>query len=108
MEVSGLSDFFVEDGKQLLRIDRFSEDGIHGQGFSMFHFFTEDSNCLLGIAALIQVCFCWRYFVDGKTTPRAQSVFKLIATCGTLTTFFVVLFYLMVLIKDREGEQSNL
>lgn len=69
--------------------------GNHGQGFSMFHFFTEDSNCLLGISALLQICFCWRYFVDGKTTPRAQSVFKLIATCGTLTTFFVVLFYLM-------------
>jgi hypothetical protein len=43
VEVSGFGDFFVEDGKQLLRIDRFCEDGIRagfkgGLGLRLINF----------------------------------------------------------------------
>jgi hypothetical protein len=67
--------------------------GEGGQGAMMFHFFTEDSNLLLGISSLLYLIFVSRS-LKGKAMPNWVKVFRLVAVTAVTTTFLVVLLFL--------------
>jgi hypothetical protein len=69
----------------------------------MFRFFTEDSNAILGISSLLMAIFQIRHLRNGKAIPKGIVRFHFIGTAGVLTTFFVVLFFLLPVTAIQYG-----
>ena len=84
-----------------------------GNKWTVFRYFTVDSNVLMGIAALIMAIQQW-LVIRGKKTeiPTWIYVFKMTATAGVTLTILVTVFYLTPFIYASLGlfalyENSN-
>lgn len=71
--------------------------------FSMFRYYTEDSNLFLLVAAALWLFFEGRYLRDGVAIPDWVRVVKYAATCTTTVTLMVVLTVLAPMEHDYGG-----
>ena len=71
--------------------------------FSMFRYYTEDSNLLLLITTALWLFFEGRYLRDGVAIPDWARVAKYAATCTTTVTLMVVLTVLAPMEHDYAG-----
>lgn len=71
--------------------------------FSMFRYYTVDSNILLLIISVLWIFFEARYMRDGVVIPAWARVAKYAATCTTTVTLLVVLTVLAPIEHDFGG-----
>ena len=71
--------------------------------FSMFRYYTEDSNIFLLVATALWLFFEGRYLRDGVAIPDWVRVVKYAATCTTTVTLMVVLTVLAPMEHDYAG-----
>ena len=86
--------FYYEDGS----------GNMLAHGTECFRFFTIDSNILMAIASAIYLYFnIVRMTGKEIVTPTWLKVFKFVATCAIMVTFFVVLIFLIPVAAITEG-----
>lgn len=79
-------------------------DGFLKTDFSMFKFFTTDSNILMGLVSLILIPFDILSIKDNKEkTPTFVTVLNLVSTTSVALTFLTVVCFLAPLEIGKEG-----
>ena len=77
------------------------EPVLESTGFSIFRFFTVDSNLFMAIVAGIFAYYEYKLLIGTiKKIPRFVNILKLMSTVGVALTFIVVFVYLGPIAKD--------